>query len=85
MVSRHRYPGWKSGLREGCQLISHLPSHTGFFYHFLPFFQIFFCPVIQVAVMMMMISHLPSHAGDGGDVSVGDGDGDDYVNNIDAF
>ena len=28
-MSRHRYPGWKSGLREGCQLISHIPSHTG--------------------------------------------------------
>ena len=29
-MSRHRYPGWKSGLREGCNLISPiLPSHTG--------------------------------------------------------
>jgi len=29
VVSRHRYPGWKSGLREGCQLVSPLtPSHT---------------------------------------------------------
>ena len=32
-MSRHRYPGWKSGLREGCQLISHLPSHTGAKHH----------------------------------------------------
>ena len=32
-MNRHRYPGWKSGLREGCQLISHLPSHTGANHH----------------------------------------------------
>ena len=28
-VSRHRYVGWESGLREGCQTINPIHNNTG--------------------------------------------------------